>query len=108
MTAAGAAAAPQPTGAHAQHGMTSRATSSATTKTPGAILQPDEFDAPSPVSVHEAQRAAGSGAATTGQPSHEGHGDTAGLYVCPMHPEVTSATPANCPKCGMALVRKEK
>jgi Cu(I)/Ag(I) efflux system membrane fusion protein len=25
-------------------------------------------------------------------------------YTCPMHPEVRSATPGTCPKCGMALV----
>lgn len=30
--------------------------------------------------------------------------DTA--YVCPMHPEVTSDKPGNCPKCGMKLVKK--
>ena len=24
-------------------------------------------------------------------------------YTCPMHPEVTQATPGTCPKCGMAL-----
>lgn len=30
------------------------------------------------------------------------------IYVCPMHPEVTSATPGTCPKCGMQLVKKEK
>lgn len=29
------------------------------------------------------------------------------LYVCPMHPEVTSATPGKCPKCGMNLKRRE-
>lgn len=28
-------------------------------------------------------------------------------YVCPMHADVTSSTPGDCPKCGMALVRKE-
>ena len=28
-------------------------------------------------------------------------------YVCPMHPDVTSGTSGDCPKCGMALVRKE-
>lgn len=28
-------------------------------------------------------------------------------YVCPMHPEVTSDKPGNCPKCGMALVKKQ-
>jgi len=26
------------------------------------------------------------------------------VYVCPMHPEVTSAEPASCPKCGMKLL----
>ncbi len=31
--------------------------------------------------------------------------DTA-LYTCPMHPEVQSNKPGNCPKCGMALVKK--
>ena len=25
-------------------------------------------------------------------------------YTCPMHPEVKSAGPGNCPKCGMTLV----
>lgn len=27
-------------------------------------------------------------------------------YVCPMHPEVTASTPADCPLCHMALERK--
>jgi FtsP/CotA-like multicopper oxidase with cupredoxin domain len=29
---------------------------------------------------------------------------TASVYACPMHPEVTAAEPATCPKCGMKLV----
>lgn len=28
------------------------------------------------------------------------------LYVCPMHPEVTSDKPGKCPKCDMTLVKK--
>ena len=32
--------------------------------------------------------------------------DMATMYACPMHPEVTSAKPGNCSKCGMALEKK--
>lgn len=28
-------------------------------------------------------------------------------YTCPMHPEITSERPGNCPKCGMVLHKKE-
>jgi hypothetical protein len=27
-------------------------------------------------------------------------------YTCPMHPEVISAKPGKCPKCGMTLIQK--
>lgn len=29
------------------------------------------------------------------------------VYTCPMHPEVRSSKPGKCPKCGMALVKKQ-
>ena len=29
---------------------------------------------------------------------------TSKVYTCPMHPEVLSEQPGNCPKCGMELV----
>lgn len=29
------------------------------------------------------------------------------MYVCPMHPEVTSDKPGKCPKCGMNLAMKD-
>jgi hypothetical protein len=51
---------------------------------PASTLKPDAFDAP---------RAATPRGAV--------------LYSCPMHPEVTSDKPGTCPKCGMALVKKD-
>lgn len=30
------------------------------------------------------------------------------LYVCPMHPQITSETPGSCPICGMALVARSR
>jgi hypothetical protein len=101
---------------------------------PGApLLHPDEFDAPAPVSVAESAKTVGSADVPSAGPptsrsaraggetrpehhspeidgggEHTGHGDTAALYVCPMHPDVTSSAPGNCPKCGMTLVKKEK
>jgi uncharacterized protein involved in copper resistance len=80
---------------------------------PAATLRPDAFDAPAGASVAEAEKAVGGNA-------HAGHsmgaGETANpaavVYTCPMHPEVKSATPGTCPKCGMTLVpaapKKEK
>jgi len=32
--------------------------------------------------------------------------DTITVYICPMHPEIQSDKPGNCPKCGMKLVKK--
>lgn len=51
-------------------------------------------------------------------PSHDGHEHVRGskdvdagasgvVYVCPMHPDVTSSGPALCPKCNMKLVPKK-
>jgi len=36
-----------------------------------------------------------------------GSSDQSVTYTCPMHPEVTSAQPGKCPKCGMNLVPKK-
>jgi hypothetical protein len=50
--------------------------------------------------MHGAPNAAGAGSAapSPGQ---------AVVYTCPMHPEVTSPSPGQCPKCGMNLVPKK-
>lgn len=34
--------------------------------------------------------------------------DAVSAYTCPMHPEVVSDKPGNCPKCGMKLVEQDK
>ena len=73
---------------------------------PAGTLQQDAFDAANATTVSEARKAGGGG-------GHEGHGSAGGaseetIYTCPMHPEVTSAKPGECPKCGMALVKTEK
>lgn len=47
---------------------------------------------------------------------HRTHGDHglpdtrggSGVYVCPMHPAVTSGAPGRCPECGMTLVKGQK
>ncbi len=31
---------------------------------------------------------------------------TGAVYVCPMHPKITSLSPGSCPQCGMTLKRK--
>lgn len=41
-----------------------------------------------------------------GQPGKPSGSQT--TYYCPMHPEVTSAGPGKCPKCGMDLVPKKR
>lgn len=60
----------------------------------------------------DAGRGAGSEPQASGAGSqHHDHGaagEETAVYVCPMHPEVTSKTPGTCPKCGMALVERRE
>ena len=41
----------------------------------------------------------------TGNPESSHAVKSSTTYTCPMHPEVTSDKPGNCPKCGMELVQ---
>ncbi|MDP9190788.1 MAG: hypothetical protein M3P06_03695 [Acidobacteriota bacterium] len=80
---------------------------------PDATLQPDDFDAPSRISVAEAAKAGGSESHGAAPAAHRGHGSppdaqSGTIYTCPMDPEVTSATPGTCPKCGMTLIERKK
>ena len=58
-------------------------------------------------SQHDAHDHSGEG--TNG--THEGHsknGMASGTYTCPMHPDVISDSPGECPECGMDLVPVEE
>jgi hypothetical protein len=72
-------------------------------QTPGAEVEPHHHD-------HGAATAPSGQAGEPAGHEHPGGAvkDAAAVYVCPMHPEVTSATPGTCPKCGMDLVERRK
>lgn len=69
---------------------------------PEAFEGPGEPQAPGAES-HDHDHGSAAPAAEQGH-AHE----ASALYVCPMHPEVTSAAPGTCSKCGMALVERGK
>ena len=87
---------------------------------PSSPLAPEGASPPVAAAPAAAPPPSGSGHEHHGH-SHSGHeahgagvaasadGGTQGeVYVCPMHPEVTSTTPgALCPKCNMKLVPKK-
>jgi hypothetical protein len=43
---------------------------------------------------------------TTPAAEHAGH-EHAVSYTCPMHPDVVSDRPGQCPRCGMNLVKRD-
>jgi hypothetical protein len=55
---------------------------------------------------HAASKTTSEASSSPADPAQAGNGDGSVLYGCPMHPEVKSAQPGTCPKCGMKLVPK--
>lgn len=49
----------------------------------------------------------GHGGHSSGDVKEESERKEVKTYVCPMHPDITSNTPGNCPTCGMPLVEKK-
>ena len=70
---------------------------------PASTLQPDAFDIPAAASIAEAAKTT---PPRNPEEPEEPRG-TQATYTCPMHPEVTSNEPGECPKCGMTLVQKK-
>ena len=47
------------------------------------------------------------GSKKSGGSAHDASPGSKVVYTCPMHPEIRSANPGSCPKCGMKLVEKK-
>jgi hypothetical protein len=67
-----------------------------------------EADEPPAAETGSHQHDHGSAGTAPGQEQEHSHEEASTQYVCPMHPEVTSAAPGTCSKCGMALVERRK
>jgi hypothetical protein len=80
---------------------------------PEGAKAPSSSDAPSMAPAdkhaHHEHHAHDHGAQGTSSPDagSADSGSADAVYVCPMHPAVTSSTPGRCPECGMNLVQKK-
>src|SRR5881394_4064721 len=61
-----------------------------------AIAKVAAIDSERPTSDHEQEQ------------GHEHEKEKKQKYTCPMHPEVVTDRPGNCPKCGMKLILKKE
>lgn len=76
-----------------------RAGATPTTTTLGQLQTPSSAPAAADHSAHAEHVEHGQ------NPEHGEHGEHGGegVYVCPMHPEIVSKEPTQCPICGMKL-----
>lgn len=78
----------------------------ASASAPAAAVEP-RHDAPGDEHAHHGdQRRDGSAPAPIDQAATRDAAASA-AYACPMHPEVTSSVPGQCPKCGMNLAPRK-
>ena len=87
---------------HSQHGGQRTPAAQPRAQSPGTTSPAMDHTQHGGQSAPAAQpRSQSRGTSSTAQPA------AATIYTCPMHPEVTSDKPGTCPKCGMALVKKQ-
>jgi Cu(I)/Ag(I) efflux system membrane fusion protein len=75
-----------------------------TASTSADTAAPMPSDNAQPRAAAPAPKTSKAPAPSTARASESRSAPAATVYTCPMHPEVRSSTPGNCPKCGMPLV----
>jgi hypothetical protein len=92
---------PSPTGTEPAHSPTATPPGNPPMRGEPGAHTPPTTPAPKPPTHHD------HGSTPPAQHEHQGATPPPApktIYTCPMHPEVRSAEPGKCPKCGMTLV----
>ena len=97
----------------ATHPASARADEAPVPSRPGSVASAGEVPAEAPDATRDQghEHVHAHGASSPGPASSSGAAAPAAAtqgFVCPMHAEVTSQAPGECPKCGMKLVPVKK